>query len=190
MKFGAILGLSLYRLGVMEFEYNNCRYINRSVKWRTVISSLHFIPHSSRLLKIFSFLINESFPLAQNVTREEAGIQGSAPSLADVFKSVKKVFGWVYLHTYLLFSKLQALIGVNVGIKQSRIYDRLNVSSLCDTVGWLEIIQTLLFRYQPARQNLEIFAILNLEKPVSGSEVLAGVRKFEKTNDVLPRTNR
>ena len=95
----------------------------------------------------------------------------------DVFKSVVKVFGWVYLHSYLLFSKLQALIGVNVGIKQSRIYDRLNVSSLCDTVGWFEIIQTLLFRYQPARQNLEIFAIPKLEKPVSGSVVQAGEDK-------------
>ena len=77
------------------------------------------------------------------------------------------MFGWVYLHSYLLFCKLQALIGVNVGIKQSGIYDRLNVNILCDIVGWLEIIQTLLFRYQPALQNLEIFAISNLEKPVS-----------------------
>ena len=75
----------------------------------------------------------------------------------DVFKSVKWVFGWVYLHSYLLFCTLQALIGVNVRIKQFGIYSRLNLNILCDIAGWLKIILSLLFRYQPAKQNLGVF---------------------------------
>ena len=104
--------------------------------------------------------------MPSNIHRGNITRRSSSGWEIDVFKSVKWVFGWVYLHSYLLFCKLQALIGVNVGIKQSRIYCRLSLNILCDIAGWLKIILSLLFGYQRTRQNLAFFCILNLEKPV------------------------
>ena len=95
--------------------------------------------------------------MPSNIHRGNITRRSSSGWEIDVFKSVKWVFGWVYLHSYLLFCKLQALIGVNVGIKQSRIYCRLSLNILCDIAGWLKIILSLLFGYQRTRQNLAFF---------------------------------
>ena len=95
--------------------------------------------------------------MPSNIHRGNITRRSSSGWEIDVFKSVKWVFGWVYLHSYLLFCKLQALIGVNVGIKQSWIYSHLPLSLLCDIAGWLKIILSLLFRYQRAKQNLAFF---------------------------------